>query len=189
MAATRYVSPAVSPRNGRTMARGSCTSIAPGLRRCRCLAERRSDWWHPEREYATSPVWSHDGKSLAYAQVLTNGGFGSIWIANADGTNPRKIRDAKEPYALSWSPNDDRLAFVQGNLLFVYSAVQFGNIAPAAVWVVDRDGKDARPLTDSLHQSVSPVWSADGDGVFYVSNARGGRDLYYQRVRGTRPDD
>ena len=33
------------------------------------------------------------------------------------------------------------------------------------------------------------VWSADGDGVFYVSNARGGRDLYYQRVKGTRADD
>jgi Tol biopolymer transport system component len=144
---------------------------------------------NPEKEYAVSPAWSHDGKFLAYAQVLTNGGFGSIWIANADGTNPRKILDTKEPYAVSWSPNDDRLTFVEGNLLFVYSGVQFGNMAPSAVWVVGKDGKGATPLTDSLHQSVSPVWSADGDGVFYVSNVGGGRDLYYQRVRGTRPED
>jgi TolB protein len=144
---------------------------------------------NPEKEYAVSPVWSHDGKFLAYAQVLTNGGVGSIWIAKADGTNPRKILDTKEPYAVSWSPNDDRLAFVEGNLLFVYSGVQFGNMAPSAVWVIGKDGKGATALTDSLHQSVSPVWSADGDGVFYVSNIRGSRDLYYQRVRGTRPAD
>ncbi len=144
---------------------------------------------NPENQYSVSPVWSHDGKFLAYAQVRTIGGFGAIWIAHADGSEPRKIRDSNEPHALSWSPNDDRLAFVEGNLLFVYSGVQFGNIAPSTVWVAGRDGSDATLLTDSLHQSVSPVWSADGDGVFFVSNARGGRDLYYQRVRGTRPDD
>jgi Tol biopolymer transport system component len=143
---------------------------------------------NPENEYSVSPVWSHDGKFLAYAQVRTIGGFGSIWIANADGSDRRKLRDTNEPYALSWSPNDDRLAFVEGNLLFVYSGVQFGNIAPSTVWVVGRDGNGATLLTDSLHQSVSPVWSADGDGVFYVSNARGGRDLYYQRLRGTSAD-
>ena len=139
---------------------------------------------NPDNEYSVSPAWSHDGKSLAYAQVRTIGGFGSIWIANADGSEPRKIRETNEPYALAWSPNDDRLAFVEGNLLFVYSGVQFGNIAPSTVWVVDRDGVGATVLTDSLHQSVSPAWAADGDGVFYVSTARGGRDLYYQRLRG-----
>src|SRR5256714_6669529 len=143
---------------------------------------------NPEKEYSVSPVWSHDGKRLAYAQVRTIGGFGTIWIANADGTQPRKIRDSSEPNALSWSPTDDRLVFVEGNLLFVYSAVQFGNIAPSRIWAVRGDGNDATLLTDSLHQNVSPVWSADGDGIFYVSNARGGRDLYYERVRGTRAD-
>jgi Tol biopolymer transport system component/tRNA A-37 threonylcarbamoyl transferase component Bud32 len=143
---------------------------------------------NPEKEYSVSPVWSHDGKRLAYAQVRTIGGFGSIWIANADGSSPRKIRDANEPHGLAWSPDDDRLAFVEGNLLYVYSAVQFGNIAPSRVWVIDSDGKNAVQLTDSLKQSVSPAWSVDGDGVFYVSNARGGRDLYYQRVNGTRAD-
>ena len=143
---------------------------------------------NPDKEYTVSPAWSHDGKFLAYAQVRTIGGFGAIWIANADGTNPQKIRDTNEPHALAWSPNDDRLTLVEGNLLYVYSATQFGNMAPSRVLVINRDGKDATVLTDSLRQSVSPVWSPDGDGVFYVSNAGGGRDLYYQRVRGTRPD-
>ena len=143
---------------------------------------------NPENQYSASPVWSHNGKSIAYAQVRAIGGFGSIWIANADGTSPRKIRDANEPNAIAWSPNDDRLSWVEGNLLYVYSGVQFGNIAPSTVWVAESDGKGVTLLTDSLHQSVSPVWSEQGDGIFYVSNSRGGRDLYYQRVRGTRAD-
>jgi TolB protein len=56
------------------------------------------------------------------------------------------------------------------------------------VWIVDTDGRNATALSDSLQQTVSPVWAADGEGVFYVSNARGGRDLYYQRVSGTGTD-
>ena len=144
---------------------------------------------NPENQYSASPVWSHDGKSLAYTQVRAIGGYGSIWVANADGTQPRKIRDANEPNAISWSPKDDRLAWVEGNLLYVYSGVQFGNIAPSTVWAAERDGKNVTLLTDSLHQSVSPVWSGDGDGIFYISNARGGRDLYHQRLHGTKADD
>jgi len=143
---------------------------------------------NPEKEYSVSPVWSHDGKHLAYAQVRTIGGFGSIWIANADGSAPRKVRETNEPNALSWSPKDDRLSFVEGNLLYVYSAVQFGNIAPSRVWIINSDGTNAASLTDSLQQTVSPVLSADGDGIFFVSNARGGRDLYYQGVKGTSAD-
>jgi Tol biopolymer transport system component len=144
---------------------------------------------NPENQYSASPVWSHDGKSLAYAQVRAIGGFGSIWIANADGSEAHKIRDANEPNAIAWSPTDDRLAWVEGNLLYVYSGVQFGNIAPSTVWTAERDGKGLTLLTDSLHQSVSPVWSGDGNGIFYISNARGGRDLYHQGLSGTKADD
>ncbi len=143
---------------------------------------------NPRREFAASPVWSHDGKVLAYTEILANGVTGGIWLANADGTEPRKILETKEPHSLSWSPGDDRLAFVSGNVLFVYSGAQFGNIAPSEVWVVGRDGTGAAALTDSIHHSVSPAWTSDGDGVLYVSNIRGGRDLYYQRVQGSRAD-
>ena len=133
-------------------------------------------------QLATSPAWSHDGKSLAYTEGP------AIWIANADGTEPRKIMTSKEPHSLSWSPDDGRLAFVEGNLAFVYATDQFGNIAPSTLWIVGRDGKGAASLTDEIHHNVSPVWTSEGDGILYVSNIRGGRDLYYQRVRGSRAD-
>ena len=142
-----------------------------------------------EGAFATSPTWSHDGKLLAYTQLLVDGKGNGVWIANADGTDPRKIMTAKEPHSLSWSLDDGRLAFVDGNSAFVYgSGGVFGNIAPSSLWIVGRDGKGAAPLTDQTHHSISPVWTSDGDGILYVSNIRGGRDLYYQRVRGNSAD-
>ena len=131
--------------------------------------------------FPISPTWSHDGKSLAYSAVLT-GGADAIWIANADGSEPRKIM-ARFAHSLSWSSDDSRLAFVGENLEHVYGTDQFGNIAPSTLWIVGRDGKGAASLTDSIHHSVSPVWTSEGDGILYVSNIGGGRDLYYQRVR------
>jgi TolB protein len=130
----------------------------------------------------TSPIWSHDGKWLAYTEGP------AIWIANADGTGAQKIMTAKESHSISWSPDDSRLVFVEGNRSFVYATDQFGNIAPSTLWIVGKDGSGAAALTDQIHHSVSPVWTSDGDGFLYVSNIRGGRDLYYQRVRGNRAD-
>jgi TolB protein len=144
---------------------------------------------YTEKGFPISPSWSHDGKSLAYAMAPVSDTTGSgIWIANADGTEPHRILAAKAPHSVSWSPDDGRLAFVEGNGEFVYGTDQFGNIAPSALWIVGRDGKGAAALTDSIHHSVSPVWTSDGSGVLYVSNIRGGRDLYYQRLRGNRAD-
>ena len=141
-----------------------------------------------EKAFPISPSWSHDGRWLAYATAFSDSNTNGIWIANVDGTEPHKILPAKEPHSVSWSPDDSRLAFVEGNIEFIYGTDQFGNIAPSALWIVGRDGKGAAALTDSIHHSVSPVWTSDGSGILYVSNIRGGRDLYYQRLRGNRAD-
>ena len=136
----------------------------------------------PKGQFVNSPAWSHDGNFLAY---VTAGD--AIWIANADGSGPHKIISAGDAHSLSWSPDDNRLAFVSGNSEYVYGGDQFGNMAPSTIWITGRDGKGAGPSTDSIHHSVSPVWLSN-DGILYVSNIGGGRDLYYQRVRGTKPD-
>ncbi|HEY1952446.1 MAG TPA: protein kinase, partial [Gemmatimonadaceae bacterium] len=131
---------------------------------------------------ATSPAWSHDGKSLVYAAQDT------IWISNADGIDKRMLLAAQAPHSISWSPDDTRLVYVQGNSAFVYATAQFGNIAPSTLWIVGRDGSGATAITDSIHHGVSPVWTREGDGILYVSNIGGGRDIYYQRIRGNRTE-
>lgn len=124
-----------------------------------------------------SPVWSHDGRKLAYATPK------EIWVADSDGSNGRSIFRADDPYSISWSPDNQRLAFTSGNAAFMYGVQLFDNIAPSSLWIVGADGRNGSAFTDKIHHSVNPVWSSDGDGILYVSNFRGGRDLYFQRFR------
>lgn len=128
-----------------------------------------------------SPSYSHDGKRLAYA------GRKAIIVANADGSNPKRVLQSYDPHSISWSPDDSRIAFVSGNSWFIYGQSMFGNLSPSVVWVTNADGSKARAITDSIHLNVSPNWSADGDGLFFVSGVRGGRDLYFQRISGLEP--
>jgi len=133
-----------------------------------------------------SPALSHDGKRLAYSTPL------AMFVANADGSNPRKIYDHPEAHEITWSPDDSRLAFTQGNVTFFYGVQEFDNVAPSSVVILDlgADGLgtgEPIALTDNVHQSLNPVWSEDGDGIYYVSNVRGGRDVYYQEVKRGRP--
>jgi Tol biopolymer transport system component len=124
-----------------------------------------------------APAWSHDGKSLAYA-----GFTGNIYVADADGKNSRVLHEARFPHSIEWSPDDSRLAFVGENPPFIYAFDQFANISPSAIWVIGRDGKDPVRVTDDVHMHMNPVWTTNGGGLLYMSNARGGRDLYYQRI-------
>ena len=129
-----------------------------------------------------SPALSHDGKRLAYSTAL------AMFVANADGSNPRKIYDHAEVHEIVWAPDDSRLAFTQGNVTFFYGVQEFDNVAPSSVMLLELgaggDGNDdAVALTDNVHQSLNPVWSEDGNGIYYVSNIRGGRDVYYQQVK------
>jgi eukaryotic-like serine/threonine-protein kinase len=129
-----------------------------------------------------SPVWSHDGKALVYTEN------DAVWIADADGSAARKILTMKEPHSISWSPDDSRLVMVDGNRPFIFHSDQFANISPSTLWIAGRDGKRATAITDQVHHNLSPVWTTDGEGILYVSNFQGVRDLYYQRVSDTKPD-
>lgn len=57
-----------------------------------------------------SPRWSADGKSLAF--LSTREGAPQIFVANADGSNPRKVTNAPEGVGeFIWSPNGKLFAF------------------------------------------------------------------------------
>jgi len=131
-----------------------------------------------------SPALSHDGKQLAYARGV------NLFISNADGSNPRLVYGKAEVHGITWSPDDSKLAFTQGNVTFFYGVQEFENLGPSAVMILDLRAGDGVPiaLTDNVHQSLNPVWSEDGGGIFYVSNIRGGRDLYHQPIKRGRPD-
>jgi len=58
-------------------------------------------------------LWSPDGTKLAFWRYReSRDGTGSIWVANADGSDARKvIDDNSEVQELSWSPDGETLLF------------------------------------------------------------------------------
>lgn len=106
---------------------------------------------------AIHPVWSPDGKSLAFESDLS--GNWDLWTMNRDGTGLKQItHDPSNERFASWSPDGTRLA---------YASDRSGNWD---IWSMRLDGSDTRPLTHFNGLDIAPVWSPDGKRIAFVSS-------------------
>ncbi|HEX9167070.1 MAG TPA: protein kinase [Gemmatimonadales bacterium] len=83
-----------------------------------------------------------------------------------------------------WSGDDRWIAVVRGGREYSQGTGQFGNLAPASIWLVSSDGASRHAVTDSLTMNVSPGWGPGGRSLVFVSNRGGGRDLYSLALDG-----
>jgi len=104
-----------------------------------------------------SGVWSPDGSQLAFVKGS------DIYMANADGTNARKlITVSGAAYWIRFSPDGRRLRFTLG---LQGSSSSIGEI--------QADGTDFHAVLKGLNSLTSAccgVWSADGRYYLFVSN-------------------
>lgn len=108
---------------------------------------------------ATDASWSADGHKLAFMNAEN-----ALHIANADGTEPRKLADvAGFPFCPRWSPDSSHLRF----------AVIHSGTGPIDLWDLATNGKsDARPLLPGWHRGQREwggAWSTDGRYFFFSS--------------------
>lgn len=128
---------------------------------------------------------SPDGTRIAFVRTdVTTQAF-SLWIANADGSNPEQLVDNQTFLAIlnpRFSPDGRWLAFgVHGaaskNLPLAESdcAVGWGflcfvqtahaHVAPGALWRVNLETKKFEQLTNVYDDSPVPAWSKDGTSI------------------------
>lgn len=108
------------------------------------------------------PQVSPDGREIAFVRVTidrpANANHRSIWIAPTDGGSPRRFTSGTNDSAPRWSPDGRWLAFV---------GVRGDD--RSQLYVLRRDGGEARCLT-SLPQGVSdPAWSPDGRRIAFLA--------------------
>ena len=104
--------------------------------------------------------WSRDGKMLAYIRA------GNVFIANADGTDSRKILSMKSQLShLIWSPDGTHLRF---------DATDGFDIAGQhMVWEASADGSNLHQLFAGWHDPPDECcgqWTADGR--YYIFQSR-----------------
>jgi DNA-binding winged helix-turn-helix (wHTH) protein/Tol biopolymer transport system component len=183
LSAIAYTTPAISP-DGRSLA-GSCEGPRTGtLSICVADLERGVSVRITDGPNDRYPVWSHDGREVAY---LTGSG---IYRARADGSgSPQLVSERGIP--TDWVADGRILSFgsQHGVVQLALSSPDTnevtelgtgaeGQISPDGAWLafVDREGllverfpAASTRVTVAAAPAAQPRWSRDGRTLFYIS--------------------
>ena len=102
------------------------------------------------------PVFSPDGKQIAFCSGRS-GDMSRVWIARADGSEPRQLTAEVQGdhHAPSWSPDGRTLAFL--------SETDGGY----HIWTIDVEGANLRRITSEAGAYYKPTWSRDGASIYF----------------------
>lgn len=124
----------------------------------------------------TMGAYSPDGASIAY--VSNAEGSFDIFVANADGSLPRRVTTSPgSETSPRWTPDGARLLF----------ASQAPGGRAQQIWSIGADGADARALTDGDASNVEPAVSPDGRTVAFTSTRDGNYEIYLMAIDGSEP--
>jgi Tol biopolymer transport system component len=123
----------------------------------------------------SEPAWSPDGSQIAFSFV--SGGFGNVFVMNADGTGARNVTNQADSFNTkpTWSPDGSRIAF--------YSDRDGDN----EIYVVKADGSGPQTnLTNSpTTGDFGPAWSPDGSRIAFTRIAGDAADVYVMNADGS----
>jgi Tol biopolymer transport system component len=109
---------------------------------------------------ARQPVWSPDGKTLAYF-AYRDGGY-DLWSIKPDGSEQKKLTagafDDRDPM---WSPDGSKIAFASDR----------GEPGKDSynIWVLDLASGALTQVSQNAFENRMPTWSPDGKSIAYAS--------------------
>ncbi len=122
-----------------------------------------------------APSWSPDGSQLVFSGL--SGGISDLYLADADGKNLRRLTDDRYAYLHpQWSPDGKKIAFTtdMGPETDVDNLI-FGDYNIA---LYDLESGKIDLLTETGGNYINPIWSPDGNGIFFVSDITGIPNVY-----------
>jgi dipeptidyl aminopeptidase/acylaminoacyl peptidase len=120
-------------------------------------------------------AYSSDGRHIAFACDRT--GDYEIWVADADGSNARRLTNGPNhrQFVPKWSPDDRQIAFES-----------VGEDGHSHIWITPADAGPPRQITTAAFDQRGASWSRNGKWVYFAQdNAMGdGTDIWRVPVSG-----
>jgi TolB protein len=121
------------------------------------------------RSLNINPVWSADGKAIAYTSYRRSN-FPDIYIQRIyEGTPPEAPAhgtDRVHNFLPAWSPDGSKLAFMTN---------RDGN---QEIYVMDANGGNLRRITRHPSIDATPTWSPAGNQIAFTSDRSGSPQIY-----------
>ncbi len=132
-----------------------------------------------------APIWSPDGKLLAFASDAAN--IADVAVISADGGEVRRLTDTPGiELPIEWHPKGDRLAYLVigegGTFRTSVVSLASGQSSPL---LSDASGQSS-PLLSGMRQAF-PHWSPDGSRLAIGINDRGSTTLWLADSSGANP--
>jgi tricorn protease len=132
--------------------------------------------------------WSPDGKHVLFASTRSTTFPPSyeLFTVSTDGGRARAVTRT-EGRDGAFSPRGDQIAYVRGP--GSSNRKGYRGSSNDDVWLCNADGTNHRRLTDFNGQDGSPMWSPDGQTVYYVSEVAGTpANVVKQPAAGGKPE-
>lgn len=120
--------------------------------------------------------FTRDGKLLAFSASSPNSRQSQVWLAKADGSNPKLMTPPAPSYFHGWSPDAKWLAFV---------GQRDGKFT---LFRVPVEGGAEQRLTSKGYDD-GPEYSVDGKWIYFNSNRKDGWDIWRMPADGAGADD
>ena len=122
-------------------------------------------------DFGYNPAWSPDGKEIVCTENNVETSNRSnvrsrLWIVNSATGESRNIAVVDAVQA-SWSPDGKRIAYWGVN-----------DTAQRDIWTVAVTGGPPVQVTDDPFIDWDPLWSPDGDYLYFISNRKGVMSLW-----------
>jgi len=121
----------------------------------------------------TAGAWSPDNQHLAYADLDT------LYLANADGTGPRKLSTLPFPAIdISWSPDGRELAL----------SLRDPKTDIPHLWEISSDGTNLHPMFPGWRSGAPTVganWTPDGNYLLFESPIESHSQIWAVREAGS----
>ncbi|HLJ89816.1 MAG TPA: S9 family peptidase [Candidatus Angelobacter sp.] len=170
------------------------------------LADGKSSQVGGESDRGGNPVWSPNGHLIAFSGAI--GGRGGLWVAQADGSNPKYLHEldgTNSPLpttgnSVAWSPDSKQIAFVTATpgpetkdlnsdpvviSRYLYKPdfdegnSHFNDDKRLHIFIVEPETGKVRQMTDGTHYEHSIDWSPNGQELLFVSNREPNEDQFF----------